>query len=162
LQAIEGVWSKFSGQAPLEYFFLDQSFAELFEKEKRLSRVLAFLTILAIFIAVMGIFAIANMTIKDRLKEIAIRKVLGASVSGVTFLITRHFLALVLLAGLIAVPLAYLAMQKWLQGFAYRTSLGIILFLVTILSSLLIAWITVGFQSYRAAIRNPVKSLKQD
>lgn len=162
LQKIEGVWSQFLGEAPLEYFFLDQSFAELFEKEKRLSQILGFLTILAIFIAVMGMFAIANMTIKDRVKEIAIRKVLGASVSGVTFLITRHFLGLVLLASLIAVPLAYLAMQKWLQGFAYRTSPGVLLFLITICSTLLIAWITVGFQSYRAAVRNPVNSLKQD
>ena len=92
MQSIDQVWAQFSNQAPLDYFFLDQNFAELYAKENRLSNVLLFLTILAILIAVMGMFAIANITFKDRTKEIAIRKVLGASVSGVTFLITKHFL----------------------------------------------------------------------
>ena len=162
LQQIERVWATFANQAPLEYFFLDHTFAELYAKESRLSNVLGFLTTLALFIAFIGMFAIANMTIKDRTKETAIRKVLGASVSSVTFLITRNFLLLVLLANAIAIPIAYLAMQKWLAGFAYRTSLGIVLFVVTVLATLMIAWTTVGFQSFKAAIGNPVQSLKQE
>ncbi|GJM35275.1 MAG: ABC transporter permease [Saprospiraceae bacterium] len=162
LSAIENVWSDFSNQTPLEYFFLDKSFAELYAKESQLSNVLLFLTILALFIAFIGMFAIANMTIKDRTKEIAIRKVLGASVSNVVMLITRNFLWLVVIANLIAAPIAYLTMQRWLEDFAYRTSLGVALFLVTIISTLLVAWATVGFQSFRVAIGNPVKSLKQE
>ncbi len=162
LQSIDQVWSQFSNQAPLDYFFLDQNFAELYAKENRLSNVLLFLTVLAILIAVLGMFAIANITIKDRTKEIAIRKVLGASVSGVTFLITKHFLLLVLLANLIAIPIAYYGLQQWLDGFAYRISLGMVLFLLTVFSTLLVAWATVGLQSFRAAISNPMKSLKEE
>ena len=162
LQDIEGVWSTFANQAPLEYSFLDQTFAELHAKENRLSSVLFFLTILALFIAFIGMFAIANMAIKSRTKEIAIRKVLGASIASVTFLISRKFLVLVLLANVIAAPFAYLAIQNWLADFAYRTSLGVTLFFVTIISTLLVAWATVGFQSLKAAISNPVKSLQQE
>lgn len=162
LQAVDRVWAQFSNQAPLDYFFLDQNFAELYAKENRLSNVLLFLTILAILIALMGMFAMANITIKDRTKEIAIRKVLGASVSGVTFLITKHFLLLVLLANLIAIPIAYYGMQQWLAGFAYRISLGIALFIVTVLFTLVVAWAIVGLQSFRAAISNPMKSLQEE
>lgn len=162
LKEIEGVWSQFGNGVPLEYFFLDQTFAELFAQESKLSNVLLYLTGVALFIAFMGMFAIANLTIKDKKKEIAIRKVLGASASGVSNMITSKFLMLVLVANLIAGPLAYFVMQKWLDGFAYRTELGVAIFLIAIASTLFVAWFTVGFQSFKAAISNPVKSLRQN
>ena len=162
LRQIEAVWDEVSNGAPLEYFFLDQTFADLNNQESKLSNILLYLTLLALFIAVIGMFAIANMTIKDRRKEIAIRKVLGGSASGVSSLIVRKFLILVLTANVIAVPLAYYIMNNWLEGFAYRTSLGLMLFAVAIASTMLIAWITVGMQSFKAAVSNPVKSLRAE
>ena len=161
LGAIEDVWSDVTDGMPLEYYFLDQSFADLHAREKRLSGILLYLTLLALFIAFMGMFAIANMTVKDRIKEIAIRKVLGATVSGISNMITRKFLLLVLLANIIACPVAYFIMQKWLEGFAYRTSLGLTLFLLAIGPTLLVTWTTVGFHALKAALGNPIKYLRQ-
>lgn len=162
MRDIQETWSQMSNGAPFSYYFLDQTFADLQAQEARLSDILKYLTGLALFIAFTGMFAIANLTIKDRKKEIAIRKVLGASISGVSNMITGKFLLLVLLANLIAGPLAYLAVQRWLEGFAYQASVGVTLFLVAILSTVLMAWATVGFQAFRAAVSNPVKSLRQE
>ncbi len=162
IRSIEKTWASFANEAPLEYAFIDESFSELHEKETRLSKILLFLTSLALFIAFMGMLASARITIKSRKKEISIRKVLGASVSGVTYLITRNFLWLVLLANAIAVPISFFIMKKWLQGFAYHTSISYSIFLLTIFSTLLVAAITVGSQSFRAALSNPVKNLKQE
>jgi len=162
LAAIEKTWYRFAQDIPLEYTFLDDTFAELHAKESKLSRILLFLTALAIFIAFMGMFASARISIKARRKEISIRKVLGASVSGVTYMITQNFLWLVLVANLVAIPLSFFVMEKWLQGFAYRTSVGFTIILVTILSTLVVAVATVGVQSFRAALSNPVKNLKEE
>lgn len=162
LRQVEAVWDEVSSGAPLEYFFLDQTFADLNTQESKLSNILFYLTLLALFIAVIGMFAIANMNIKDRKKEIAIRKVLGGSVSGVSNLIVKKFLILVFTANVIAIPLAYFIMNNWLEGFAYRTSLGLILFAIAVASTMIIAWVTVGLQSFRAAISNPVKSLRSE
>jgi len=162
LRAIERTWSEVSNGAPLEYFFLDQTFTDLLAEESRLSNILLYLTALTLFIAVIGMFSIANMTIKDKRKEIAIRKVLGGSVSGVSNLIVKKFIFLVLIANVIAAPIAYVIMRNWLDGFAYRTSLSVLLFLVAAGSTLLVAWITVGAQSVRAAVSNPVKSLRAE
>ncbi|MBO3699794.1 ABC transporter permease [Roseivirga sp. E12] len=162
LRAIEATWSEVSNGAPLEYFFLDQTFSDLYAQESRLSSILLYLTVLALFIAAIGMFSIANMTIKDKRKEIAIRKVLGGSVSGVSNQIIKKFIVLVLIANLIAGPIAYFIMQNWLDGFAYRTSLSVFLFVVAAGSTLLVAWVTVGAQSVRAAVSNPVKSLRAE
>ncbi len=162
LAQIESVWYEVANGAPFEHYFLDENFATLNAQESKLSSILLYLTALAVFIAFMGMFAMANMTIKDRLKEIAIRKVLGASVSGVSKMITQRFLILVLLANAIAIPLAYYMMQQWLEGFAYRTNIGFMMFVLALASTLGVAWITVGYQSMRAAIINPIKNLRQD
>lgn len=162
LEQIEQTWNEVANGAPFEYFFLDETFSRLHEQESKLSEILTYLTILALFIAFVGMFAIANMTIKDKLKEIAIRKVLGASTSRVSAMITRRFIGLVIIANLIGMPVAYQLMSRWLEGFAYHTSIGIMLFIVAIASTLLVAWVTVGSQSIRAAIGSPVKSLRQD
>ncbi|MCE7994769.1 MAG: FtsX-like permease family protein [Roseivirga sp.] len=162
MSQIESAWNDLANGAPFEYYFLDESYGAMNAQENKLLNIMSYLTFLAIFIAFIGMFAIANLTIKDKRKEIAIRKVLGASTSGVSNMITSKFLTLVLIANLIAGPLAYLVMQQWLDGFAYRTSLGVTVFAIAIVSTLLVAWFTVGFQSFKAAISNPVKSLRQD
>ncbi len=162
LDQIEATWAGFSNGAPADYFFLDDKFRELIEEEARLTQLMTLLSGLAIFIAFMGMFAIANMTIRDKTKEIAIRKVLGASVSGVVRFITSKFMLLVLIANVIACPLAYLAVNSWLEGFAYRMTIGISLFVFVILISLVVGWLSVGFQSMKAATNNPVDSLHDD
>lgn len=162
LDQIEQTWHEVANGAPFGYFFLDETFSKLHKQESKLSDILTYLTILALFIAFVGMFAIANMTIKDKLKEIAIRKVLGASASRVSAMITHKFIRLVIIANIIGMPIAYLLMSRWLKGFVYHTSIGFLLFVIAIVSTLLVAWITVGSQSIRAAVSSPVKSLRQD
>jgi putative ABC transport system permease protein len=162
LSDIEDVWTQFANGAPAEYFFLEQTYADLIVQENRMAQILMYLTILAFFIAFIGMVAIANITMKDQRKEIAIRKVLGASVIGVMNMITWKFLTLVLIANAIAVPLAYFAAQSWLEGFVYRTDIKLYLFVIAIGSTLIVAWSIVGYQSFKTAISNPVKSLRQD
>lgn len=159
---IEGIWSKFTNGEPMEYFFMDQQFADIHAQENRLSKILMYLTMLAFFIAFVGMIAITRITIKDKRKEIAIRKVLGESVAGVTNLITSRFLILVIVANLVAVPVSYWLMNTWLDGFAYRTTLGLELFLVAIGSTILVATSIVGLQSVKAAVTNPVQNLRQE
>lgn len=159
---IENLWDEAANGAPFEYYFLDESFEAMNQQESKLSNILLYLTLLALFIAVVGMFSIANMTIKDRRKEIAIRKVLGSSVYGVSNMIVKKFLALVLVANLIAGPIAYFIMQNWLDNFAYRTSLSVVLFAAAAGSTILVAFVTVGAQSVRAATSNPIKSLRSE
>jgi len=162
LEDIEAIWDEHSNELPFEYFFLDQTFADHYKKESQLSQILLYLTVLALFIAFMGMFAIVNITLKDRVKEIAIRKVLGVSLFSVTHLISKRFIFLVLIANLIACPLAYYVLNSWLQGFAYRISMGAIVFVLAVGSTLIVAWLTVSLQSFSIALSNPTKSLKQD
>jgi len=162
ISAIEDTWSEVSGGMPFQYFYMDQTFVKLQAQEERLAGIMKYLTGLALFIAFMGMFAIANLTIKGRKREIAIRKVLGASVSGISNMISFRFLLLVCIANAVAIPLAYYAVNQWLAGFVYRTTPGILLFLVAILSTVLIAWLTVGLQSVRAASANLVKNLRPE
>ena len=162
LSFIEATWTEMTAGAPLQYSFLDQHFIAHQANEKRLSSILLYLTLLAMFIAFMGMFAIVNLSLRSRKKEIAIRKVLGASVLQVSGLISGKFLMLVLLANLIASPLAYYLMQNWLNGFAYRTSPSLLIFVSATAATLLVAWFTVGGQSVRAALRNPTQNLRHE
>jgi putative ABC transport system permease protein len=162
IDQLENIWGEVANGAPFEYFFLDETFAALYEQESKLSNILIYLTFLTLFIAFVGMFAIANMTVKDKLKEIAIRKVLGASASSVSAMVTQKFIILVLIANMIGMPVAYLLMNRWLEDFAYRTAPGAMLFVIALASTLLVAWVTVGSQSIRAAVSSPVKSLRQD
>lgn len=162
LPFIEESWSEVSGGAPVDYFFLDQVYDDLLREENRLSQLMFGLTILSFFIAFIGMFSIANMTLKDRIKEIAVRKVLGASILGVVQLVTSKFLWFVLIANAISIPLAYFFANKWLESFSFRTTLGFELIIIAIVSTTIVAFIVVGGQSLRVAIGNPVKSLRQD
>ena len=162
LQFLEKRWELLQPSFPFEYSFLDETFDRQYRIEKKLSQVFTYFTFLAIFIACLGLFGLASFTAEQRTKEIGIRKALGASVSEIIWLLSKEFIRWVLLANLIAWPLAYLAMNKWLQNFAYRINIGVGTFALSALSALLIALLAVGFQAIRAARANPVDTLRYE
>lgn len=159
---IEAAWKKIAPDQPFKYQFLDQNLTAQYESEKRAGKVFAIFSGLAIIIACVGLFGLAAYTANLRTKEIGIRKVLGASVGGIVVLLSRDFTKLIVIAFILATPFAWYMMDTWLQNFAYRIQLGVGIFLLAGVIALLIAWITVSYQSIKAAIVNPVKSLKNE
>jgi putative ABC transport system permease protein len=155
-------WQRFAPGQPFEYGFMDMRFAEMYSSEQRLGTIISIFAGLAIFIACLGLLALASFMAERRTKEIGVRKVLGATVSEIALLLSREFVKWVGIAALIAWPLAYYAMHRWLQGFAYRTGISIGLFLLSSFLALLIAILTVSFQAIRAARQNPVNSLRNE
>jgi putative ABC transport system permease protein len=147
---------------PFLYSFLDEDFNNLYKGEQRTGSMFSIFATLAIFIACLGLFGLAVYSAEQRTKEIGIRKVLGASVSGIISLLSRDFISLVIVSIIIATPVAWWVMNKWLQGFAYRINISWWLFLVAGIIAILIALITVSFQAIRAAMANPVKSLRTE
>jgi putative ABC transport system permease protein len=147
---------------PFEYAFLDDSFDAQYRSEERLSRVFSYFAILAVFIACLGLFGLASFTAEQRTKEIGIRKVLGASVSGIVLLLSKEFTKWVLIANVIAWPIAYFASRLWLQGFAYRTRLTLTAFVFSAIISISIAIFTVSYQAVRSAVTDPVDSLRYE
>jgi putative ABC transport system permease protein len=162
LQSIAATWKQFAPDQPIRYTFLDESFASMYADVQRTGRIFTTLAILAIIIACLGLFALSAFMAEQRSKEIGIRKVLGASVSGITTLLSLDFVKLVALAILIASPIAWWGMDKWLQGFAYSAPVHWWIFASAGLAAILIALITVSFQAIKAAIVNPVKSLRTE
>jgi putative ABC transport system permease protein len=156
------VYKKFDTGNPFEFSFLDQNFAKQYEAEKMQGKLLLIFTVLAIFIACLGLFGLVTFTAEQKRKEIGVRKVLGSSVSGIVLLLAKDLMKLVLIAMLIATPIAWLAMSKWLQDFAYRTSIAWWIFLLAGIIALVIAFITVCFQAIKAGLANPVKSLRTE
>ena len=159
---VSSTWKQFSPDLPFDYHFLDQSFDQLYRSEQRLSEIFGTCSMLAILIACLGLFGLAAYATQERTKEMGIRKVLGASVPQVVNLIASDFVRLVLVANIIAWPLAYYAMQKWLQNFAYRIDVGIWIFVVSGIVALVIALATVSSQAIKAATANPVESLRYE
>ena len=162
LANIERVWKKVAPHRPFNYAFLDQEFDEMYHAERRSSSIATVFALLAIFIACTGLFGLATYTIQQRRKEIGIRKVLGASVAGITGSLAKDFLKLVMGAFAVAAPVAYWFMQKWLSDFAYRIEIQWWMFVVAGLAAVGIAFLTVSFQSVKAALANPVKSLRSE
>jgi len=156
------IWRTISPGMPFSYRFLDRSFADMYRYDQRVGEISLVFSLLAILIACLGIFGLATFMAEQRTKEIGIRKVLGASVGGIVQLLNRDFIRLVALAFLIATPAAWWAMHQWLQNYVFRTSINWWVFLAAGGSTLFIALITVSFQSVRAAIANPVKSLRTE
>ncbi len=156
------LWKEYASGDPLEYAFLDQNFDELFREEQRLGSLFTVFTVLAIFIASLGLFALAAFTAEQRTKEIGIRKALGASVSGITTLLSKEFTLLVLVSIVLAIVPAYYLLDYWLGQFAYRVEITFAIFAVSSLGALFIAWITVGFQAFKAALTKPVDSLRSE
>ncbi len=159
---IESEWKKFVPGKPFEYFFLDDDFNNLYESEQKTGEIFTVFSVLAIFIACLGLFGLAAFTAERRTKEIGIRKVLGASIPGIVVLLSREFTKWVLLANIIAWPLAYYFMNSWLQNFAYRIDMGWGIFLLSAVIALIIALFTVSFQAVKVAVANPVRALRSE
>ena len=162
ISAVEETWKKLAPNQPFSYTFLDQDYARLYKHEQQMSHVFQIFSGLAILIACLGLFGLAAFTTQQRTKEIGIRKILGASVSGIVCLLSKDFLKLVLVANIIAWPIAYYAMNQWLQSFAYRIDLGISTFILSGLIALFIALLTVSYQAIKAARANPVEALRYE
>jgi putative ABC transport system permease protein len=162
LEKTAKLWAEAMPNAPFEFDFLDASFARIYRSEAKMGTLLGVFTGLALFIGCLGLFALAAFTAEQRTKEIGVRKVLGANVLSITSLLAKDFLKLVILAIVIASPIAYYFMQQWLADFVYRVDLHWWMFAATGLAALIIAFITVSFQSIKAALTNPVKALRSE
>lgn len=162
LAFVRSVWQKNCPEVPFEYQFLDEHFAELYRADAQISTIVGALAILAIIISCLGLFGLASYSAERRIKEVGIRKVLGASLQHIVLILSKDFLKYVLIAALIAWPLAWWAVHHWLQDYAYRIPISWWIFLSAGLVAMLIAMITISFQAIKAAIANPVKSLRTE
>ena len=162
IRYIESVWEKFAPDFPFQYNFLDATFDRLYRSEQKTGRIFGYFTFLAIFISCLGLFGLSVQIAEQRTKEIGIRKVMGASVAGITLLLTGDFIKWVVVANLIAWPAAYLAVMIWLRNYAYRTNVGVIIFILASAMALLIAFVTVSFQAIKAAVADPVDTLRYE
>ena len=162
LSQLESTFSKVVPNLDFNYSFLDQNLQRLYEREKRAARVSATFSLLAIIVACLGLFGLAAFTAEQRRKEIGVRKVLGASAMGIAQMLSKDFLRLVLIALVVAFPLAYWVMSDWLESFAYRITIGWTAFAIAGIIAVLIALATVSFQAINAAIANPIKSLRTE
>jgi len=162
INSIRKVWEQIDPNEPFEYFFLDNVFDEMYRSEQKLSSMLLYIAILAIIIACMGLFGLALYSTEQRTKEIGVRKVFGSTVLKVVFLLTGKFTRWVLLANLLAWPVAYIIIRKYMQMYAYKIDLPVWIFFVTALGTYLIALITISFQSVKAGTTNPAKTLRYE
>jgi len=159
---INNTWNKFSPGYPLDYQFMDDSYGKMYKSEEKLSDLLWIFTIMAIVVGCMGLFGLAAFSAEMRTKEIGIRKVLGANVFNIVALLSKNFLVLVTISSIVAFPIAWWAMNNWLEDFPYRVTISWWIFGIAIIAALAIALFTVSFQSIKAAIANPVKSLRTE
>ncbi|NIM57704.1 MAG: FtsX-like permease family protein [Candidatus Aenigmarchaeota archaeon] len=159
---MEDIWKEFAPGHPFNYRFLDDALNDLYRSEQRIGTILKYFSILAIFISCLGLFGLASFMSEQRTKEIGIRKVLGASVSNIALLLSREFTKWVLLANIIAWPVAYFAMYKWLQSYAYSTNIALWSFFLSGTMALVIATVAVSYQSIKAAVTNPADSLRYE
>lgn len=162
LNYLETTWDEMAPGQPFAYSFMDERFDRIYASEQQVGTIFGVFAFLAIFIACLGLFGLASFTAEQKRKEIGIRKVLGASVSHIVHKLSLNFIKLVLLAFLLAAPIAYFGMQAWLEDFVYRTEIKIWIFLLAGFVSAGIAWLTMGFQSWKAARANPVQSLRNE
>ncbi|HET6254482.1 MAG TPA: ABC transporter permease [Puia sp.] len=162
VQKVEAGWRRIANGAPFSYTFLDNDFNTIYKSEAQMGRLFITFAVFAILIACLGLFGLVTYAAEQRMKEIGIRKVLGANVGGIVALLSRDFLWLVGIASIIAFPVASWAMSRWLQSFAYRTTISWWIFAAAAAAAILIALVTVSFQTIRAALANPVKSLRSE
>lgn len=162
LAQIGDVWNNLSPEAPFDYFFLDDAFQKLHEEDIRTGKVVSALSVIAVFIAAIGLFGLASFMAEQKSKEIGIRKVLGASVLTILHLMSKSYVKLIIVSATMAIPGAYWLLDQWLAGFEYRISISPMLFIVSILLVLLVVLGSIGYQSLKAAIANPVRSLRAE
>ena len=159
---LQETWNKVVGDTPFEYSLLDQSLQKQYDEDKRISRIISYFTIIAMLISCLGLYGLSTYMAERRFKEIGIRKVLGASISQIVALMSTEFIKLVLIAFVISVPIAWYSMSRWLDGFAYKISVNLWVFVYAGLAALVIALLTVSFESIKAASTNPVKALRSE
>jgi putative ABC transport system permease protein len=162
MRSVRTTWDKHFPGVPFEFSFLDENFGREYRYEQQMSNLLGIITTLGFLIACLGLFGLAAFVARNRTKEIGIRKVLGASTSNIVFLLSKKFILLVLISIIIASPFAWYSMNAWLQDFAYRININLIVFLVAAGGALAIALATVSLQGIRAAVANPVDSLRNE
>lgn len=162
ISMIEQNWRKLSPGVPFDYTFLDEDFGRMYSAEQRLGEIFTIFAGLAIVIACLGLFALTAFTAEQRTKEIGIRKVLGASVSGIVVLLSKEFGKLIVIAFVFATPVAWFGINKWLESYTYRTEVAWWVYVVAGLSAFVVAWLTMSYQSIKAAITNPIKSLRSE
>jgi putative ABC transport system permease protein len=162
IASIEGIWNKLAPGQPFDYYFMEDSFNNTYQAEQRLGRIFIIFTILSILIACLGLFGLAAFNAEKRTKEIGVRKVLGASVSQITYRLSADFLKLVGVAILVSLPIGWFAMNKWLEDFSYRIEIGWWVFVLAAFLAVAISILTVSYQSIKAAIVNPIKSLRTE
>ena len=162
LNKLESKWKSFAPATPFDYSFLDKDFQKNYSAETRLSAIVSYFTIIAILISCLGLFGLATFSAEQRIKEIGVRKVLGACITSIVTLLSKDFLKLVIISIIIASPLAWFVMNKWLQSFAYRIDISWVYLAITALAAILIALITISYQAIKAATANPVESLRSE
>ena len=159
---VEKLWKQYASSEPFEYTFLDESFDRLFRAEQRMGKLFSVFSSLAIFIACLGLFALAAFTTEQRTKEIGVRKSMGASVFNLSILLSKEFTKLVVIAFIPAAIVAWYVSDSWLNSFAYRIDISPLVFVLSGIAAIVIAWLTVSYQSIKAATANPVKSLRYE
>ncbi len=162
MKRLEGIYKKYDDENTFEYYFMDEAYDALYKAEERLSKILTFFTALAIVIACLGLFGLVTFMALQRTKEIGIRKTMGASVENIVRLLSAEFIKLIFLGVVIASPVAWFFMNRWLQDFAYRINIGWWMFVLAGIIAMVIAMATISFQAIKAAIANPVKSLRTE
>lgn len=162
LSKLENTWEEMAPGQPFSFSFLDERFNQMYQSENRVRDLVSAFSVLIIIIACLGLFGLSAYSAEQRTKEIGIRKVLGASVSGIIALVSTDFIKLILISFLIAAPVGYFIMERWLKEFTYKTAIGLDVFLISGIGIILIAMVTVSWQSIRAALSNPVDSLKSE
>jgi putative ABC transport system permease protein len=162
IEKIQATWNKRVSTRPFQYFFLDETYAKLYASEQNFKTIFLYITAIAIFISCLGLFGLSSFITQQRTKEIGIRKVLGASVSTIVGMLSKDFVKLVIIAAIIAFPVAWYAMNTWLQDFVYRINISWWVFALAGFAALLIALATISFQAIKSALANPVKSLRTE
>jgi putative ABC transport system permease protein len=162
LAALEESYSEIVPEIPFEYGFVDEDYDNMYRVIERMGDLFNYMSALAIFVSCLGLFGLASYITEKRTKEIGIRKAYSASVTDIVFLLSRQFLKWVLIANVIAWPIAYIAAKRWLQTFAYRTDIGVEIFVLTTLGAFAISIVTISWQTIKAARGNPVDSLRYE
>jgi putative ABC transport system permease protein len=162
IESIQSIYKKYDQDTPFSYTFMDDAFNKQYQAEDRLASIFGTFTYITILLATLGLFGLAAFTIEQRNKEIGIRKILGASMASITTILSTDFLKLILLSVIIASPVAWYAMHNWLQNFAYRISIPVWVFLFAGAMAFITAVLTISYHAVKAALANPVKSLRSE
>ena len=162
LEYIKSTWNEFLPEFPFDYSFLDQSFDNMYKAEERIQKLFIYFSILAVIIACLGLFGLSAFMAERKTKEIGIRKILGSSTTQVISKLSKEIIRLVIIANIIAIPLSWIALNRWLYNYPYRVNIFWWVFLVTAITTFIIAFLTVSYHSYKAAISNPVDAIRHE